>query len=218
MSHTPRPVVGIFGVGKVGIPLARLALNAGYPVRVASSRTAADTAQLARALAPGAVPDDGRDLAAHADLLILAVPLHRFRELPLTAMGERIVIDAMNYWPAVDGVLPEFEDRTRPSSTVVRDAIAPTARLVKTLNHLSYRQLEELPRPASSPERAAVGLAGDDPSAIRTVVELLDRIGFDSVLAGALAESTALEPRSPVFGQRLSEPQLRLALGIHRAA
>lgn len=53
---TPQPVIGIFGAGKVGIALARLAANAGYTVHIASSKTAADTAQVTRYFAPAAVP------------------------------------------------------------------------------------------------------------------------------------------------------------------
>lgn len=87
MSTTPRPTIDIFGAGKVGVALARLALDAGYTVRIASSGSAADTARLTGYFAAGAIPADGRDLPALADILIIAVPLRRFRELPLDAMG-----------------------------------------------------------------------------------------------------------------------------------
>lgn len=217
MSSTPRPVIGILGAGKVGIALARLALGAGYTVHIASSGSAADTAGITRYFAPDALTTSAEELPALADLLIVAVPLHRLSELPLPAMGGHIVIDVMNYWPPINGVLPEFE-ADRPSSTIVRDHLPPTARLVKTFNHLGYHQLEELPRPSGSPDRAALAIAGDDPGAVEAVARLVDDLGFDPLPAGTLDDSGLLEPDSALFGQGLNENEMRRALGIDRAA
>jgi predicted dinucleotide-binding enzyme len=218
MSTTRRPVIGIFGAGKVGIAIARLALDAGYTVHIASSGTAGDTANVTRYFAPGALPTESQDLPALADILVLAVPLHRFRELPLAAMNDHVVIDVMNYWPPINGVLPEVENATRPSSIVVRDALPPTTRIVKALNHLGYHQLEELPRPAGTPDRTAAAVAGDDPEAVELVSRIIDALGFDPVPIGTLAESGALEAGSAIFGQQLDQRQIRGALGIDRAA
>jgi predicted dinucleotide-binding enzyme len=218
VSNARRPVIGIFGAGKVGIAIARLALDAGYTVHIASSGTADDTATITRYFAPGALPADSPDLPALADILVMAVPLHRFRDLPLAALGDHLVIDVMNYWPPVNGVLPEFENATRPSSIVVRDSLPPTTRIVKALNHLGYHQLEELPRPAGAPDRTAAAVAGDDPEAVEIVSRIIDDLGFDPVPIGTLANSGALETDSAIFGQQLDQRQIRRALGIDRAA
>jgi hypothetical protein len=218
VSTTRRPVIGIFGAGKVGIAIARLALDAGYTVHIASSGTADDTATITRYFAPGALPADSQDLPALADILVMAVPLHRFRDLPIAALGDHLVIDVMNYWPPVNGVLPEFEDATRPSSIVVRDSLPPTTRVVKALNHLGYHQLEELPRPVGAPDRTAAAVAGDDPEAVEIVSRITDDLGFDPIPIGTLANSGALGADSAIFGQQLDQRQIRRALGIDRAA
>lgn len=220
MSTTRRPVIGIFGAGKSGVAIARLALDAGYTVRVASSGSADDTDQLMRFVAPGAEAVNRDDLPAEADVLVLAVPLRRFRELPLHALAGHVVIDVMNHWPPIDGLLPEFADAGRPSSTVVRDALPPTARLVKAFNHLGYHQMEDLPRPPGDPGRAALAIAGDDPDAVDTISQLVDDLGFDPVPAGTLADSGPLEPDGPVFGQQLDAGAMRrvLELGSHGQA
>ena len=218
MSATPRPAIGVYGAGKVGIALARLAVDAGYTAHIASSGTASTTASITRYFAPGAIPADGDDLPRLADILIIAVPLRRFRELPLATMAGHIVIDVMNYWPPIDGTLPEFESTDRPTSTLVRDALPPSARLVKTFNHLGYHQLEELPRPAGAPDRFSFAIAGDDPVAVDAVAEVIEAVGFDPVPAGGLAASRVLEVGSEVFGQPLDQHQMRGALGINRAA
>ena len=74
MSTPPRPAIGIFGAGKVGVAIARLALSAGYPVRIASSGSAAYTDQVTRYFAPGAVAVTAQDLPRLADILLIAVP------------------------------------------------------------------------------------------------------------------------------------------------
>jgi hypothetical protein len=114
MSTTRRPVIGIFGAGKSGVAIARLALHAGYTVHIASSRTADDTDQLLGFVAPGAVATTAGELPERADLLVIAVPLRRFRELPLDALGGHVVVELMNYRPPIDGTLPEFRRRRTP--------------------------------------------------------------------------------------------------------
>ena len=74
MSSTPRPVIGIFGAGKVGIAIARLALAAGCTVRIASSGSASDTETVTHFFAPTAEPADSHDLPGLADILLIAVP------------------------------------------------------------------------------------------------------------------------------------------------
>ena len=133
------------------------------------------------------------DLITDADIVVLAIPLRRFTDLPLALLADRIVIDVMNYWPPVDDLLPEFQHSHRPTSVLVRDALPPTARLVKTFNHLGYHQIEGLARPAGAPDRAALAICGDDPATVAAVANFVDRLRFNPVPAGRLADSAALQ-------------------------
>lgn len=210
--------IGILGAGRAGIAVARRALKAGYAVRIATAGPIEDTTPLVSAAAPGAVVVTTTDLAGGTDLLVLAVPLHRFRELPLRLFGGHVVVDMMNYWPPVDGVLPDFEEPATPSSVVVAGTLPAGARLVKTFNHLSYRQLGELARPIGAPDRVALAISGDDPSAIGLVSAVVDRFGFDPVLAGGLRASSILQPGSILFGASLDAAAMRRLLGANRIA
>jgi 8-hydroxy-5-deazaflavin:NADPH oxidoreductase len=200
---TDSPVVGIIGAGKSGTAIARLALAAGYPVRIAASGPAEETAMMTAIVAPGVVAGTVAEVIDGADIVILAVPLRQFPELPLSRLEDRVVVDAMNYWPPIDGILPAYENTDRPSSLVVRDALPATVRLVKTFNHLGYHQLEDLPRPRGATDRAALAISGDDPDAVAVVADLVDRLGFDPVPAGTLAGSHAVQPDSAIFGTGL---------------
>lgn len=216
------PVVGIFGAGRFGLAVARLALDAGYRVRIASSGPIERTAGAVLGAAPGAAASSADDLVLATELVILAVPLRRFRELPLGSFAGRVVIDTMNYWPPTDGVLAEFEQSQDPTSVVVRDALPATAHLVKTLNHLGYHQVERFARPGGGPDRTAMAISGDDAGSVRLVSAVVDRLGFDAVHAGGLPASTALQPESPIFGRNLDAARMRRLLtgpdGVDRVA
>jgi predicted dinucleotide-binding enzyme len=203
------PAIGIIGAGKAGTAIARLALAAGCTVRIASSRSVPQTAMMTNIVAPAAVATDVADLANGTNIVVLALPLRRFTDLPLASLADRIVVDAMNYWPPVDGLLPMFEETQRPSSLVVRAALPPTVRLVKTFNHLGYHQIEDLARPAGAADRSALAVSGDDPVAVVAVADLVDRVGFDPVLAGDLAHSRAFQPGSAIFGDQLTAAEMR---------
>jgi hypothetical protein len=190
--------LGIVGAGKYGTTLARAAIAAGYDVAISGSGAADDIALTVDVLAPGARAATTEEVVRSADIIVLAVPTHRFRELPRDLFAGKILVDAMNYWGPVDGDDPELERAADGTSTVVQ-ARFPSARVVKSLNQLGYHQLEEHTRPEGAPDRIAIGAAGDDRPAVATVMRLVDRLGFDPVDAGPLENGLALEPDgSPV--------------------
>lgn len=152
-------------------------------------------------MAPGAAAASAADAARRSDIVILAVPLGRYRTLPAAQLTGKIVIDAMNYWPPTDGVLPEFDNT--PSSPVVAAAL-PGARLVKAFSHLDYHQLDEDARPAGAADRHAIAIAGDDEQAVQAVADLVDRLGFDPVVTGPLATAARFGPGSDLFGTSAS--------------
>src|SRR5262249_20437894 len=105
----------------------------------------------------------------------------------------KVLVDAMNYWEPVDGRDPDLA--AAGTSLRVQEHF-PGAWVVKSLNQLGYHELEELGRPAGAPGRVAVAAAGDDREAVREVLRLIERLGFDAVDAGPLENGLALEPRA----------------------
>ena len=59
-----------------------------------------------------------------------------------------------------------FQDPQHSSSEVVQRRLAEST-VVKSLNHIGYHDLEDARRPAGSPERRAIGVAGDDAGAAK---------------------------------------------------
>ena len=205
--HSSQPAtegrVGIIGAGKLGVALARAALAAGYEVAVAGSGATDKIALTTEILAPGATAATVDEAVGFAELIVLAVPAHRFRELPGDLLDGKVVIDAMNYWPDTDGDDPELAAAPEGSSVIVQQHF-PGARLVKSLNQLGYHELDDYPRPAGSPDRIAVAAVGDDRLAVRTAMHLIDRLGFDPVDGGPLANGKLLEPDGSPYAETFS--------------
>jgi len=147
---------------------------------------------------------------ADADLVILAIPLSRYRDLARHDFGGRIVIDAMNYWPPVDGTMAEFEGEESSSEVVQR--LLPSARIVRALNHIGYHELEENALPPATPGRQALAIAGDDPLARAAVAAFIDRLGYDPVDAGPLHAARGFVAGLPLFGTRLDRAEMLAAL------
>jgi predicted dinucleotide-binding enzyme len=208
--------LGIIGAGKLGLALARAALAAGYEVALAGSGSADRIALQVDVLAPGASAMTTAEVVAFADTLVLAVPMHRFRELPADAFDGKVLIDAMNYWPDTDGADPALADAPDGTSPVVQ-AHFPRARVVKTLNQLGYHELDEYARARESSDRIAIAAAGDDRLAVRTVMQLIDRLGFDAIDAGALANGRLLEPDGSPFATTYTARELELRLATASA-
>jgi 8-hydroxy-5-deazaflavin:NADPH oxidoreductase len=210
MSMTPdRFRLAVLGAGHVGPVIARLAVTAGYPVAIATSGDPDDLALIAELLIPGAEPRWAADAISNADVVVLAIPLHRFGDLSPALLAGKIVVDAMNYWPASDGVLSAFEDGA--SSELVAGRL-PASAVVKALNHIGYHDLEDQTRPPFAPDRRAAGVAGDDPAAVTAIAGFVDRLGYDPVRLASLRAGRILQPGGPVFGVTLTRPEFEQAI------
>ena len=212
----PVPRIAVLGAGHVGPVIARVAVEAGYPVAIAASGDPQRIDLITRVLAPGAEPRSAADAVADADVVVLAIPIHKFAAFDPTLVAGKIVVDVMNYWPPVDGVQEMFEDRRLGSSEIVQRRLAGST-VVKTFNHLGYHELDEERRPEGSPERRALGVAGDDPDAVDAVADIIEQIGYDTVRLDSLRAGRLFEAGGPVFGASLRRSDFELAVRAEAA-
>ena len=213
MANLPR--LAVLGAGHIGPVIARLAIKAGYQVSIAASGDPDDIRLVTELIIPGAEPQWASDAVADADIVVLAMPLSRFLDIDPGLLSGKLVVDAMNYWPATDGRLAAFEDDT--SSEVVARRLAGST-VVKALNHIGYHELEDQARPEGSTGRQASGVAGDDPTAVSVVADLVSRIGYDPVRLNSLRAGLALQPGPPAFGAVLDRDHLEEAARVRSLA
>jgi predicted dinucleotide-binding enzyme len=199
--------LGIVGAGKAGTAFARAAVAAGYDVAISGSGPAERIELVVEVLAPGARALSTDEVVISADLIVLAIPMHRFRELRRELFAGKILVDAMNYWDEIDGVDEQLATAPAGTSMVVQEWFS-TARVVKSLNHLGYFKFEKSRRPHGTPGRIGIAAAGNDRSAVTAVLQLIDTLGFDAVDAGNLESGLALQPGGPIFGAGHSAKEL----------
>jgi predicted dinucleotide-binding enzyme len=215
MTNATTPAIAVLGAGHVGPAIARLALNAGHKVSIATSGNPSDLALVTQLLIPGAEPRWAADAIGGADIVVLAMPLHRFLRMDPDAVSGQLVVDAMNYWPPTDGTLrPPFDDDDINTSEVVADRLN-NATVIKTLNHVGYHELENYAQPHGSVDRRALGVAGDDPDAVATINAFIDRLGYDAIPLGPLGAGRILQPGGPVFGAVLRREDFERAVYEH---
>ncbi|KRM59543.1 hypothetical protein C5L31_000322 [Secundilactobacillus malefermentans] len=200
--------VGIIGAGKVGIVLAGLALNAGYEVRISGSGSTEKIDLTIKTLVPGAIAAENEEVVANSDIIILAIPLSRYRNIDAGLFKNKLVIDATNYWWETDGIREEVLSPDSTSSEQVQ-AYFKDATIVKGFNHMGYHNLQEEAHAKGDAKRKALFITGDNHEAVDTVAQFVDTMGFDQIVHYNLADGIMTEPGSPLFGASLNYEDLK---------
>ncbi|MFI3804367.1 NADPH-dependent F420 reductase [Vagococcus fluvialis] len=203
-----KPIIGILGAGKLGTVLAKIAINSGYEVLIAGSGSVEKIALTIEVLVPGAKAKVAAEVAEKADIIILALPLGKYKSIPKEKLANKIVIDAMNYWWEVDGPDNDILKETLSSSEVVAKYLKNSI-VVKAFNHMGYHDLEEVIYQEDGQEHKTIAYATDDIEAGNQVAKLIEKFGFDSLNLGKLSRGVILEPGYPPFGANLSKIDLQ---------
>jgi 8-hydroxy-5-deazaflavin:NADPH oxidoreductase len=191
--------VGFIGSGRIGGTVAKLAVAAGHRVILSNSRGPQTLGDLVADLGPLARAGTTSEAAA-SDLVVVAIPVKAYQDIPALPLAGQVVLDTGNYSPARrDGQIPDLDDGTLTSSELLQ-RLLPEAVVVKVFNNIYFKHLEYLSRPSGAPDRTFLPIAGDDPQAKEAVAAFLDEIGYGIVDAGSLAQSWRQEPGTPVYG------------------
>jgi predicted dinucleotide-binding enzyme len=110
--------IGIIGAGNIGANAARLFVRAGHQVAVANSRGPETLKNLVRELGPNATAATIEEAARFGEVVLLAIPFGKYKELPTEPFYGKMVVDAGNYYPERDELflLPETIRKLKRSS------------------------------------------------------------------------------------------------------
>jgi predicted dinucleotide-binding enzyme len=200
--------IGLIGAGKIGSQLARLAVAHGHNVVISNSRGPESLTALVHELGPNARAASVVDAARAGEIVVVTIPLKHYRTVPVEPLAGKIVIDTNNYYPQRDGQIAELDNESTTTAELLQTHL-PTSKVVKAFNHIYAAQLTTDGRPAGTPNRRALVIAGDDPLAKATVARLLDEFGFDTVDAGPLKEGWRIQRDTPGYGPRRTAEELR---------
>lgn len=202
-----KPTIGILGAGKLGVVLSQLFIKAGYTVYIAGSGTVDKIALTVKVLSPGTIADTKEYVSATADIVILALPLGKYRTIPVQELSDKLVIDAMNYWWEVDGEQLDLSGHV--SSSELIQSYLPSSRIVKAFSHIGYHDLHDETQPDPTKLQKGMAIAGDSESDVAIVAQLVSDSGFEPVIIGNLAAGVVLEPGHKVFGAHVDAATLR---------
>jgi predicted dinucleotide-binding enzyme len=200
--------IGLIGAGHIGSQVARLAVAHGYSVVISNSRDPETLAALVKELGPRARAATPVQAAQDGEIVVVTIPLKNVSSVPVEPLAGKVVIDTNNYYPQRDGQIPELDDESTTTSELLQ-AHLPRSKVVKAFNHIHAAELTTHGQPAGTPNRRALVIAGDDPSAKAVVTEMLDAFGFDTVDAGPLKEGWRIQRDTPGYGPRRNAAELR---------
>lgn len=207
--------IGLIGSGNIGGTVARLAVDAGYDVVLSNRRGPDVLADLLDELGPKARAATPAEAAEAGDLVVVTVPLHAYRDVPVAPLRGKVVIDTNNYYPDRDGHVAELDDESTTTSELLQQHL-PESHVVKGFNNIYYPDLGDHQRPSGDSERSALPITGDDAGAKGVVGDFLDAIGYDVLDAGPLAEGWRFQRDTPAYVQPYREGVVSGELLRHR--
>jgi len=207
-----KPKIGLIGSGRQGGALGVLFAKAGYPV-LFSSRHPEELKDVVAKAGPNAKAGLPQDAATFGDIVVIAVPYGVTPQIGkdyAALMKGKIVIDLGN--PREDRDGPMATEAKARGTGVATAGYIPGVRLVRAFNALSFVQVERDAHRAG--EKLGIPVAGDDPAAVKTVVQLVIDSGFDPVVTGNLASSKNFDTGTAVYVKGMTAKQIKDTLKL----
>jgi predicted dinucleotide-binding enzyme len=205
--------IGIIGAGVVGRAIGKLAVQAGHQVMLSNSRGPQTLFSLPFSI--GCTTGTVDEAAGFGDIVVVAIPLAAYRAVPFAPLVRKVVIDTDNYYPQRDGEIAALDRRETTTSELLARHL-PASHVIKAFNAITMNDLERDGRPAGSPDRRALPVAGDDANGKAIAIRLLNEFGFDAVDVGALSEGWRFERGTPAYCVPLKRAELESALATTR--
>jgi len=205
--------IGIVGAGMIGSTLAKLWVDRGHDVRLASRHPETLTPLIER-LGKRASAGTPLDAAKFGDVVMLTVPLKAVPDLArdlAPSLTGKTVLDTGNAYERRDGAAARQASAHPQGSAGWAAAMFPGSRWVKAFNTVNFKTLES--EAHRQGERVGIPLAGDDREALETAAALVRDAGFDPVIVGPLARGKEFEPDTRPYNTGMSGDQLRTLFG-----
>jgi predicted dinucleotide-binding enzyme len=205
--------IGFIGSGRQGGAMGILFAKAGHQV-LFSSRHPEELKDLVAKAGPNAKAGLPQEAATFGDVVVIAVPygvLPQVGKDYAALMKGKVVIELGN--PREDRDGPMATDAKARGTGVASAEYLPGVKLVRAFNALSFVQVEKDAHRAG--EKLGIPVAGDDPAAVKTVVQLVIDAGFDPVVTGNLSTAKWFDTGTPVYVKGMTAKQIRETLKLN---
>ena len=203
--------IGVIGAGHIGRSFSLAAIAKGYEIVIANNSGPETLGELVAELGPKARAATAADAAEAGEFAIVAIPMAGAEALPVERLAGKPVLTACNYFAKRDGPIAEIDSAKVTVPGYVQERL-PTSKVVRAFNHLDAAAIAADGTPAGTPNRRALGYAGDDPGANALTAQLYEEFGFDAVDVGGLADAWRLDVDQPTFVVRQNADELRANL------
>jgi 8-hydroxy-5-deazaflavin:NADPH oxidoreductase len=196
--------IGTIGAGAFAQAFAKRALKAGHTVKLSNDRGSDSLREIVNQLGPGATAATKEEAAA-CEMVLLAVPWDNVPETlaSLPMWKNQILIDGTNPFHGRAGKFMPADVGNLSTSQLVA-ALAPEARVVKALNHMTVPNLEA--DPVVSGARRVAFVSADNDEAKRRVEILLKELGYSVIDLGNLRDGGLIQQAGgPLAGRDLLE-------------
>ncbi|MGV2882453.1 NADPH-dependent F420 reductase [Paenibacillus taichungensis] len=199
---------GIIGAGPIALSISKKLVNNNHDVKIADARGI----ERLEGKPLNATPVKVEDVISNIDVLIVSIPLHalpNIRSVVEKAADEVIVVDTSNYYPQMGVKIDEIENGMVESVWVTKQL---GRSIIKAFNNLLAYTLEHEGTPEGSSGRIAAAIAGDDLQQKRTIMSIVNELGFDTVDSGSLSDSWRQQPGTPAYCTELNKEELTVVL------
>jgi len=196
--------IGTIGAGAFAQAFAKQALKAGHKVKLSNTRGPDSLREIVTQLGPGATAATKEEAAA-CEMVLLAVPWDNVPETleSLPEWKNRILIDGTNPFHGRAGAFTLAEVGNLSASQLIA-ALAPGARVVKALNHMTVPNLEG--DPVVNGARRVAFVSADNDEAKKRVEILLKELGYSVIDLGNLRDGGLVQQAGgPLAGRNLLE-------------
>ena len=199
--------IGVIGAGHIGRNFSIAAIERAYDIVISNATGPETLTDLVGELGAKASAATAAGAAAAGEFALLAIPLTGAGDLPIEPLAGKIVLTTCNYFPERDGHFADIDAGkvTVPGYLQTR---LPDSSVIRVFNHIDAANIVSDGTPEGTPNRRALGYAGDDPAGKRLAADLYEEFGFDAVDVGGLDDAWRLDVDQPTFVVRQNKQEL----------
>lgn len=201
--------IGIIGAGFIGQACAQLFMQAGYEAMLSNSRDKKTLYSIASSI--GCKIGSQQEAITFGDIVLVAIPFINYHSLPTDLLSNKVVFDAMNYYPDRDGHIEQLDQHQITTSEMLA-AHLKQSHIVKVFNAILAKDIVKDAKRDDEKNRRAIPISSNDEQAKQIAISLLTRTGYDHVDVGELSNSWRFERAKPAYCIPLNSKDLTQAL------